>query len=450
MSGPTGLRWRVLATACAATGTTERAAARFGAGPFLPALFVRRYVNMGGLSPAVFAAQVRACRSFGDARWSGYWNEIAFEHVRGAERALTELGITDGASIEASLIRDDTALSLGELATTIAPYAQLLAEHSLAVPPDAIARFREQHAGTPLAERAPLAIEAVGALLAAITYLQVSAFPGGTPHRMVAYRRSRRLFDALTAGFSEGLDTVVEQASIRVGDDVVEAYVCLPSQRAPCPLVVVSNGLEGTVQELLIPLLRYHDSGLGVLVMEMPGSYAYVERMSAASEHVYRRVIDVIAGDNRVDAARIGIVGVSFGGYWAARMAAVDDRLACAVACGAPTHRSFRPKLGMPEIIIDALSHVTGATTPIGLLRRLRSLSLLGRYGDISQPLLVINGDHDTLLATRDSIELAAGTPQSELRLYTGDDHCAMENYRDWLDYTQQWLASHLLENRKT
>ncbi len=35
------------------------------------------------------------------------------------------------------------------------------------------------------------------------------------------------------------------------------------------PVVVVTNGLEGTVQELLVPLLRYHASGLGVLVMEM-------------------------------------------------------------------------------------------------------------------------------------------------------------------------------------
>ncbi len=67
-------------------------------------------------------------------------------------------------------------------------------------------------------------------------------------------------------------------------------------------------------------------------------------------------------------------------------MAAVDRRIACAVACGAPTDRSFRPKLGLPEIILDALAHVSGATTPIGLLRRLRRLTLRGRYGEITQP----------------------------------------------------------------
>ncbi|MFA9272193.1 MAG: alpha/beta hydrolase family protein, partial [Baekduiaceae bacterium] len=148
--------------------------------------------------------------------------------------------------------------------------------------------------------------------------------------------------------------------------------------------------------------------------------------------------------DPRVDPERIGMVGVSFGGYWAARMAATDRRIRCAVACGAPTDRSFWPKLGLPEIILDALADVTGATTPVGLLRRLRRLSLRDRYREITQPLLVINGDNDTLLSTRDSIELAAGARHAELRLYPGDDHCAMANYRDWLDYSQQWIAGHL------
>jgi len=60
------------------------------------------------------------------------------------------------------------------------------------------------------------------------------------------------------------------------------------------------------------------------------------------------------------------MVGMSFGGYWTARMAAADDRLACAIACGAPTHRSFQGGLGTPEVI-GALSDITGATCPIDL-----------------------------------------------------------------------------------
>ncbi|MBO9534683.1 MAG: alpha/beta hydrolase [Solirubrobacteraceae bacterium] len=439
---------RALVTACAATGTTERATRRLGAGRFLPALFTQRYANMGGLDAERFREQLDACRSFEDAAWCAYWDDIADAELGQAREILGRL---DEAAAPAPVpapaplsLEGDGAVEV--LTATIAPYARLLADHALLPPPAAVARFSEAHADRSVGERAANVVELVSALLRAITYLQVSAFPGTTAGRMRAYERSRALFDTLASAFAAGLDTIVEQVVIPTGGETVRGYRCLPAGAASCPVVIVTNGLEGTVQELLIPLLRYHASGLGVVVMEMPGSYAYAGRMSPASESVYRGVIDAVVADPRVDARRVGMVGVSFGGYWAARMAAADDRLACVVACGAPTHRSFRPTLGLPEIIIDALAHVTGATTPPGLLRRLRALSLRGRYGEITQPLLVINGDHDTLLSTRDSVDLAAGAANAELLLYPGDDHCAMGHYREWLDTSQRWLAEHLLD----
>lgn len=447
MQTTAGLRRRVLVTACAATGMTERVARRTGVGVFLPALFAQRYANMGGLDISRFREQIDACRSFEDERWCGYWNAIAHAELGSARAALAQLGDPWTDRLPSSF---DEAADAGRLAELLSPFAPLLADHALQPPSDAVRRFADQQADPETGERADAVVEVVASLLRTITYLQVSAFPGGTPHRMRAYHRSRRLFDTLAAAVAPGLETIVEQVAIPAGGEIVNAYRCLPADGAERPVVIVTNGLEGTVQELLVPLLRYHASGLGVVVMEMPGSYASSQRMSPASEAVYREVVDAVVADPRVDASRVGIVGVSFGGYWAARMAAVDDRLACAVACGAPTHRSFRPKLGLPEIIIEALSHVTGATTPVGLLRRLRALSLDGRYAEITQPLLVINGDRDTLLSTRDSVDLAAGAPAGELRLYPGDDHCAMGHYREWLDETQGWLAGHLLDRTPT
>lgn len=440
------LRRRVLVTACAATGTTELAARRFGAGTFLPALFAQRYANMGGLDPQRFREQMRDCRSFKDERWSGYWDGIAREHLRGADALLRPLGPQPHGDLEAWLDDANGPAAPDWLAPLVGPCAVLLADHALRPTPADVAAFAASVSDPGLAERAPAVVEAVGELLKAITYWQVGAFPGGSAERMRAYRRSRRLFDALALAFAGGLDGMtVEQVAVEAGADTVHGYLCLPTQDEPAPVVIVTNGLEGTVQELLVPLLRYHASGLGVLVMEMPGSYAYVHRMSPESEYVYQRVIDTVTADPRVDPSRVGIVGVSFGGYWAARMAAADRRLACAVACGAPTDHSFRPTLGLPEVIIDALAHVTGATNPISLLRRLRALSLRDRYAQITQPLLVINGDNDTLLSTQDSIDLAAGAAHADLTLYADDDHCAMGHYREWLDASQAWLTARLL-----
>ena len=81
----------------------------------------------------------------------------------------------------------------------------------------------------------------------------------------------------------------------------------------------------------------------------------------------------------------------------------------------------------------------------IDLGRKLKALSLNERYGQIKVPLLVINGDRDTLLSTQDSIDLAKGAQQGTLKLYPDDDHCAMGHYNDWLDLSQAWLRNHLV-----
>ncbi len=65
-------------------------------------------------------------------------------------------------------------------------------------------------------------------------------------------------------------------------------------------------------------------------------------------------------------------------------------------------------------------------------------------YPDIAVPLLVINGDTDTLVSTQDSVDLATAVPNSELILYLDDDHCAMGHYTEWLAYSVDWLQRHL------
>ena len=86
---------KLFVTACAITRSTDLAARWTGAAPFLPALFVLRYANMGGLDQTEFAEQIRAARSFRDDRWCGYWNAIADAHARRATDLLRSLADID-------------------------------------------------------------------------------------------------------------------------------------------------------------------------------------------------------------------------------------------------------------------------------------------------------------------------------------------------------------------
>jgi len=429
-------------TACAVTRSTDLAARWTGAAPFLPALFVLRYANMGGLDHTEFAGQIRRARSFRDDRWCGYWNDIADAHARRATNLLRNLADADSAAVP-DLTDPSTSNGLTAL---IAPAAALFADHGPHADTRALTALVEEHAPAGDRSRITLALSGIDAWVKAITYYQVSAFPGHDPQRMAAYWRSRHLFDALIDALAPALGLTVERVEIPMaGGDAVRGYLVVPPGAGPHPVVLTTNGLEGTTQELAIPQLRYRNSGMAMFLMEMPGSYAYTDPMRPESEAVYHQVIDHLAADERLDADRIAMVGVSFGGYWTARLAATDDRLACAIACGAPTHRSFHGgALGTPQIILHALAKTVGAANPFDLMGKLKALSIRDHYSDITIPLLVINGDHDTLMSTQDSSELAHGAADATLLLYPDDDHCAMGHYRQWLDYSQHWLLEHL------
>jgi esterase FrsA len=364
---------------CLLTGWTEKAANKLGVRFFLPELFKLRYANMGGLDPLLFTLQLDSLKSFEESEWCRYWNNFAQEYEKEAERLLGE--------------------GKGECQGEV------------------LDRF-----------------------IKAITYYTVSAFPGDSPMRLDAYRKAAELFERVTPT----VDDRMEKVTLEIEGEVVEGYARFPEGDGRFPMVVVTNGLEGTVQEIALPLLEYRDADIGVFLMEMPGTYAYGRPMSGASEGIYRGVIDYLAGHQRVDAARIAIVGVSFGGYWSARMAAVDPRVSCAVVCGAPLHYAFGPanSLGTPEIIVSVLKKVTGAESLTQMGSRLRELSFVKNdlYKRIDIPLLVINGDNDTLLGTRDSITLGTKVPGALLKLYENDDHCAMGHYREWLDLSFDWL----------
>jgi len=372
---------------CMITGTTDIAAHITGVKYFLPQLSTLRFANMGGIDPQVFGMQLEDLKSFHESKWCPYWNALAQKYEAEA--------------------RDRLAAKGGNM---------------------------------------DLAVE--DALVKAITYYSVSAWPGTTPLRLQAYAKARDVFDR----WAPVTDPDIQKVSLSIAGEEVTGYLHLPAGAGRYPTVIVTNGLEGTIPELAFPLLKYRNEKIGVFMMEMPGTYAYTQPMSVASEAVYNGVIDYLAANPRIDPARIAMVGVCFGGYWAARMAAVTPRLCCTVACGAPLRHAFTisNSFGLPAIMISTLEKVVGAHSLLDLHAKMEALSFAegDLYHKINIPLLVINGDTDTLIGTRDSIELNSKVPTSFLKLYENDDHCAMGHYNQWLDLTFEWLKMQFAQSK--
>lgn len=429
---------RAAVTACALTHTTDRVAARLGVAPFLPRLFVDRFTHLGGFSDAQFRDQLAQCRTFDDAGWASHWQGIAREQLLRADEALSRLG---GPPTQ-QLVDPDVNVDVRALGELLAPAVTILADRGAVADPDAVAEFCRQQ------PESADAAEALDALIKALIYEFAASWPGFSPHRLRAYRRMDRLTEVLITALAPAMGLTVDVVRIPSdGIDVVRGFLLLPEGAAHVPTVLITNGLEGSIVEALLPMLAQRDGNLGLFVMEMPGTYGYSAPLTVpGAEAAYTKVIDYLVAEPRVDADRIGMFGASFGAYWSTRMAAVDDRLKAVVSNGPPADRSFGTlsSVGMPEIMVWTLLNTLGAKNPIDLLHKLSDFALIELCSKISAQLLVINGACDTLVDTRDSIDIAVAAPNALLALYAGDDHCAMGNAEHWSQLAARFLRDHL------
>ncbi|OJJ68570.1 hypothetical protein ASPBRDRAFT_46780 [Aspergillus brasiliensis CBS 101740] len=423
---------------------TNLAARITGVRLFLPALSVKRFSLAGAIQEELLARQLDTCTTFSDGPWVAYWSAIAYSHIARLDMELTKNGldpimhwVKEDHNDSRPPTGIDDLLRRGAAAMSLTPLGQPLNLDTLK--------------NGAAADDAQSSFAAVDAILKAIVYLFIAAWPGNTPKRDESYRMSARLFDILLDAVAPEIGFVIERHVIPSGDENISIYGLVPSASKPdqrIPAILVSNGLEGTNVETMLSFLRsQRTTDCAWFFMEMPGTYAYKNPMEPGdAEQAYRDVISFLASHGLVDSTKIGMLGISFGAYWSTRMAIKDKRLATVISNGAPLRRSFRAtaSFGMPQIMMQALGNVVGAKSPASLGGKLHALALSqSDMESIQCPILAINGSNDTLLSTNDTIDLASWAPHSKLQLYP-DDHCAMAHIQEWMDLSKQWFEEHL------
>jgi hypothetical protein len=103
------------------------------------------------------------------------------------------------------------------------------------------------------------------------------------------------------------------------------------------PLVIMCNGLDSTKEELDSFQVTFLKRGMATLVVDGPGQgeAEYDFAIRPDYEVVVSTLIDWVGKRADIDTSRIGIWGLSLGGYYAPRAAAFEKRIkACIGICG--------------------------------------------------------------------------------------------------------------------
>jgi len=136
------------------------------------------------------------------------------------------------------------------------------------------------------------------------------------------------------------------------GKEII-GYLRLPKNaNGPVPLVLAVNGLDSRKEDLSESFSAILPFGIGFLAVDGPGTGQSPIKVSENAERMLSRVLDYIATRPEIDKNRVAMHGVSWGAYWATKMAIVERaRLKGASAQSPPTDTFFQRDFLMNSLI---------------------------------------------------------------------------------------------------
>ncbi|EDQ33090.1 Alpha/beta hydrolase of unknown function (DUF1100) [Hoeflea phototrophica DFL-43] len=238
------------------------------------------------------------------------------------------------------------------------------------------------------------------------------------------------------------------------GKPICGYFIRTPHPGDKMPVLICFGGLDSIKDEMWF--MQAHGAlqrGISVLMVDLPGQGGTLRRHGLAARHDTEvpvgACIDWLLERDDVDPDRIACCGSSMGGYYAARAACYEHRLAACVAHGAiwSVHEMWGDKDESFGLAMH-IKWVMGEDTMAVALERSRDFALEGHLEHMQCPLLVLHGGHDVLTvsaATQVHEHAVEKGINSTLRLLqpdeTGAEHCQHDNPTIGQEILNDWLA---------
>jgi dipeptidyl aminopeptidase/acylaminoacyl peptidase len=212
------------------------------------------------------------------------------------------------------------------------------------------------------------------------------------------------------------------------------------------PIVVMCMGLDSAKEEMDAYESGFLARGMATLAFDGPGQgeAEYELRIRGDYEVPVKSVVDWVTQRSDIDSDRIGLWGVSLGGYYAPRAAAFEKRVkACISLSGPYDWADIWPQLN--ELTREAFRVRAKCESPDEALRYGSSLTLKGVAQNITCPLFIVAGKQDRIVPWQDSERLAREARGAvELLLIDDGNHVANNRGYRYRTQSADWMATQL------
>jgi 2,6-dihydroxypseudooxynicotine hydrolase len=237
-----------------------------------------------------------------------------------------------------------------------------------------------------------------------------------------------------------------ERVEIRYQGRSLAGILRKPDEVERPPVVIMAMGLDSAKEEVDSYEQPFLARGMATLAFDGPGQgeAEYDFAIRGDYETPIAAVIDFIETCDDLDAKRIGLWGISLGGYYAPRAAAFERRVRACMALGGPYDWASAWD-ALPQVTRDAFRVRSHCATEEEARAHAATLTLAGVADKITCPIYIMNGRQDRIVPWQDA-ERLAGEVKGPVTLNLIDDgnHIANNRAWRWRSASADWMAEQL------
>ena len=267
---------------------------------------------------------------------------------------------------------------------------------------------------------------------------------------MLDQARHRTAADQAVAAMTSAhrlLDATAERIELDFDGATMVGNLRRPPGAGRPPLVLLVAGLDSAKEEFFAVENVFLDRGIATFSLDGPGQgeTGYALSIRPDFEAPVAVALDALCARGDIDGNRVGMLGVSLGGYYAARAAAFEPRIRAVVISGGPYDYG--------ELIRDRAAHSfatfarnTRTTSREETYEFAARITLEGVLGRLTQPMIVVFGKRDRLVPWQHAARVAREAPNADLWLFEDGNHVCMNFTYRWRPQAADWLAERLGE----
>lgn len=232
-------------------------------------------------------------------------------------------------------------------------------------------------------------------------------------------------------------------------------YLLIPhGAPSDVPVVICIPGATGYKEENYNIALSVYERGCAALIFDGPGQGDPLLNQDMFVDgdnydRAVRAVIDFVHADPRLG-NKIGLSGMSFGGYWATSAAAYNNAdvsaLVCRGGCSQADQLNLHTWDGIENFYLRHFMPKFGTENIEEAIEKSHEMNVEPRLHKITCPVLVVHSEEDPVLGIEGAKTIYKKVASSDKEYYEvpGNVHCGQNEEQKTRSYAADWIVSKL------